>query len=97
MLKPTVNDIVSKLTSVLEGKLTREEVSHWAENWSKFISNESGLSESDLLLWRYMDTISGVDLKDSPLEYLHNEEDIQDWINRINNYSSHISHVNDQK
>lgn len=67
----------------INGAKVDEEVSNWAETWTKVFMDETGLSESDLLIWRYLDVVSGIDLKDSPTEYLHNDEDILEWINRF--------------
>lgn len=80
---PTTEEIVKRLKMVLEGSTTREEVSNWAEIWTRVFMDETGLSESDLLIWRYLDVVSGIDLKDSPTEYLHIEEDILEWISRF--------------
>lgn len=81
--KPTVKEIVRRLKLVLDGKISREEVSTWAEHWTQKFMNEFGLSEEDLILWKYLDVVSGIDLKDSPNEYLHVDEDIRDWIKRF--------------
>ncbi|HEY0828897.1 MAG TPA: hypothetical protein VGE40_12435 [Bacilli bacterium] len=83
MERPTVEEIVKRLKRVLEGNLNREEVSNWAENWTRKFMDESRLSEKDLLIWKYLDVVSGIDLKDSPTEYLHIDEDIKDWIKRF--------------
>lgn len=77
---PTVEEIIKRLNLVLEGSLTREEVSNWAEYWSRKFIDEHGLSEYNLLVWKYLDVVSGVDLKDSPISYLHSDEDIVEWI-----------------
>lgn len=80
MDKPTVEEIIKQLNLVLEGSLTREEVSNWAEYWTRKFIDEQGLSEYNLLVWKYLDVVSGVDLKDSPTSYLHTDEDIMEWI-----------------
>ncbi len=83
MGKPTIKEIVKRLNRVLEGTLTREEVSTWAETWTRSFLDADGLKESDLTIWKYLDVVSGIDLKDSPTEYLHIEEDIKEWIERF--------------
>jgi len=83
MEKPTIKEIVKRLNMVLEGTLTREEVSTWAEIWTHSFMDADGLKESDLTIWKYLDVVSGIDLKDSPTEYLHIEEDINEWIKRF--------------
>lgn len=83
MEKPTIKEIVKRLNMVLDGTLTREEVSTWAETWTRLFMDADGLKESDLTIWKYLDVVSGIDLKDSPTEYLHIEEDIKEWIERF--------------
>jgi hypothetical protein len=34
-------------------------------------------------VWKCLDVVAGIDLKDSPSEYLHNEQDIKEWITRF--------------
>ncbi|WP_234399716.1 hypothetical protein [Paenibacillus popilliae] len=81
--KPTVEEIVRRLKSVLQGNLSREEVSNWAEYWTRKFRDEFNLNEEDYLMWEYLDVVSGIDLKDTPTEYLHIDEDILDWIKRF--------------
>lgn len=83
MGKPSIQEIVKRLKMVLEGNLTREDVSTWAENWTRSFMDADGLEESDLTIWKFLDVVSGIDLKDSPTEYLHIEEDIREWIERF--------------
>ncbi|WP_042228208.1 hypothetical protein [Paenibacillus popilliae] len=78
--KPTVEEIVRKLKSVLQGHLSREEVSNWAGYWIRKFRDEFNLNEEDLLIWKYLDVVLGIDLKDTPTEYFHIDEDILDWI-----------------
>ncbi|WP_245917248.1 MULTISPECIES: hypothetical protein [Bacillus] len=79
-MEPTVEEIIKRLNLVLNGSLTREEVSNWAEYWTRKFMDEQGLSERKLLVWKYLDVVSGIDLKDSPTSYLHTFEDIMEWI-----------------
>ena len=37
---------------------------------------------TDEIVWELLQIVSGVDLKDSPDEYLHVEQDIKDWIDK---------------
>ncbi|AFQ43924.1 hypothetical protein [Desulfosporosinus meridiei] len=83
MIKPTLEDIIEKLELVDEGKLSREEISNWAERTSQFFESEGTLSEKDISIWKSLDVVMGIDIKDSPEEYLHNEIDIRNWITRF--------------
>jgi hypothetical protein len=81
MSQPTREEIIDKLKMILLGKLTREEVADWASEY--VMQDEPNIS--DETVWELLQTVSGVDLKDSPDEYLHVEQDIIDWINKYSN------------
>jgi transcription initiation factor IIE alpha subunit len=76
MNQPTVNEILDRLNSVLNGELTREEASDWASYY--VMADEPTID--DKIVWDLLKIISGIDVLDSPTSYLHNEEDIKDWI-----------------
>jgi hypothetical protein len=65
---------------IIEGSLSREEVADWASEY--VMQDEPGITDKEV--WQPLQITSGVDLKDSPDEYLHVEQDIIDWINRFN-------------
>lgn len=81
MSQPTREEIIDKLKMILLGKLTREEVADWASEY--VMQDEPNIS--DETVWELLQIVSGVDLKDSPDEYLHVEQDIIDWINKYSN------------
>jgi hypothetical protein len=81
MRQPTREEIIDKLKMILLGKLTREEVADWASEY--VMQDEPNIP--DETVWELLQIISGVDLKDSPDEYLHVEQDIIDWINKYSN------------
>lgn len=81
MSQPTIEEIVKKLNMIFEGKLSREEVSDWA---SEYVMQDEPCIE-DETVWEFLQVVSGVDIKDSPEEYLHVEQDLEDWIKK---YSS---------
>jgi hypothetical protein len=76
MNQPTVSEIIKSLKSVLVGKMTREEVSDWAS----FYVMADNPSINDENVWDLLILLSGIDVLDSPTTYLHNDEDINDWI-----------------
>ena len=59
--------------------ISREEVSEYA---MYFIRNDSVYDIRDKDLCRILDLASGIDLKDSPTDYLHDEQDIMEWIQK---------------
>jgi len=83
MQSPTIEELIMKLQQVLEGGLSREEVSDWAMKASEVYERESSLSQHEISLWKCLDVVGGIDLKDSPSEYLHNEQDIKGWITKF--------------
>ncbi|MCA1063034.1 DNA-binding protein [Rossellomorea sp. AcN35-11] len=78
MRQPTKEEIISKLELILKGTISREEVADWA---SEYLMQDE-LNITDEIVWELLQIVSGVDLKDSPDEYLHVEQDIKDWINK---------------
>lgn len=81
MRQPTKEEVVDKLKMILQGKLTREETADWVSEY--VMQDEPNIS--DETVWELLQIVSGVDLKDSPDEYLHVEQDIIDWINKYSN------------
>lgn len=77
---PSLSDIIEKLELVLKGFLTREEVSDWA---AAFILDDE-LKIYDQNLFNLLNLVFGMDLKDSPTEYLHTEIEIKKWIEKYN-------------
>jgi hypothetical protein len=78
MNQPTVSEVIERLKSVLNGELTREEVSEWA---SYYVMADDPTID-DEIVWDLLKIISGIDILDSPTSYFHNEEDIKDWIRK---------------
>jgi F420-0:gamma-glutamyl ligase len=81
MRQPTKEEIIDKLKMILQGKPTREKVADWASEY--VMQDEPNIS--DETVWGILQIVSGIDLKDSPDEYLHVEQDIIDWINKFSN------------
>lgn len=75
-IQPTIVEVVNQLQAILKGTISREEVADWAGFW--VMADE--LDVEDALLWKLLKQAAGVDLKDSPVSYLHDEADIWSWI-----------------
>ena len=73
---PTILEVVNRLQAILKGTISREEVADWAGFW--VMADEPDIE--DALLWKLIKQAAGVDLKDSPVSYLHDEADIRSWI-----------------
>lgn len=78
MGKPTKEEIIDKLNKILQGTLSREDVADWASEY--VMQDEPNIT--DETVWEFLKVVSGVDIKDSPEEYLHAEQDLEDWIKK---------------
>ncbi|PAD10206.1 hypothetical protein CHH78_02505 [Shouchella clausii] len=78
MEEPTKKEIIDKLELVLQNKLTKEEVADWA---SKYVMTDDH-PVNDLTVFRFLKTVSGLDTLLGPEEYMYDDEDIKDWINK---------------
>lgn len=76
MEQPTCEEILNKFKFILQGKVTREEVADFA---SYYVFQDTPNIENELT-WKLLTIACGVDLKNSPDDYLHDEQDIKDWI-----------------
>lgn len=80
-----IDEVIKKLEQVLEKQLTREEVSEWAYErmaaleWMEEKEGRS-LTKKELAVFRFLTTVYGMDLQNSPDEYFHVEDDFRDWI-----------------
>lgn len=80
-----ISEIITKLEMVLENQLTREEVSDWvyeqmtAMEWREEKENRA-LTKDQLAVFHCLTTVYGMDLKNSPTEYFHVDDDFRDWI-----------------
>ncbi|WP_346243230.1 hypothetical protein MKZ19_11405 [Shouchella clausii] len=81
MKEPTKNEIINKLKLVLQNKLTKEEVADWA---SKYVMTYDHLV-TDLAVFKFLIVVSGLDTLESPGEYMYDDSDIKDWINKYSN------------
>ena len=81
MEQPSKQEMVSKLQKILNGELTREEVSNWA---MLYIDNDK-LEIDDLSVWDFLKKIGGIDVIEAPDVYLYGDEDLNKWISESNN------------
>lgn len=87
----TINVEMVKMITVqlLNKERSREQVAEWAFDLMKADDNnelEYEPMQDEELLWDSIDFLQGVDLKDTPNSYLHNEEDIQGFLQKISDY-----------
>jgi hypothetical protein len=67
------------LLDLLTGRRSRDEVANWAGTWVY----EPFPAVEDDLVWSTLQELVGADLKISSSEYLHNEADFHEWLDRV--------------
>lgn len=75
-------DLISKISDVLAGLLTRKDVSEWAVN----IFNDDNIRLSDPIIIKYLQILGGIDLPAPDREYLYMNEDLEEWIIELRKY-----------
>ena len=78
---PTREQVRQKLHDVLVGRISREDASSWADTWVV----DSDPDVDDFVVWKALTQLSGVDLRVNATDYLHNEADIHDWLDKVEN------------
>lgn len=76
---PTRAEVRERLLDLLSSRCTREEVADWAASWIR----EATPDVSDAVVWSALKELSGADLKSGPDEYLHEESDFHQWLDRL--------------
>lgn len=77
--EPSREQIRQQLLDLLAGRLTREEVADWASEWVR----EPEPVVQDPVVWEALKQLSGADLRESPLDYLHSDADFHEWLDRV--------------
>lgn len=76
---PSHEDVRQKFLDILDGRISREDASTWANTWVV----EEKAEVDDPVVWEALKALSGVDLRVNSTEYLHNEADIHRWLNPV--------------
>jgi hypothetical protein len=76
---PSKADLIDKLRALIEGKLSREVIASWANQWILLPDPP----DMDAKVWEGLTNLSGADLKVAADTYLHNEEDMQSWLEAV--------------
>ena len=72
---PTRNEARRMLSDLADGTITRERASAWA---SKYVLQD--VNVRDEVVWQAIKRSLGADLKTSPSDYLHGEDDFLAWL-----------------
>ncbi|MED1575514.1 MULTISPECIES: DNA-binding protein [Bacillus] len=78
MDEPKMLDCLNKIRKVLEGTMTREQISDWVE---VYVSADDPEIDDDQV-WDMLVLLSEINLKDSPNSYLHSVDDLNDWLEK---------------
>lgn len=80
---PTLADVAARLRDLIEGSMSRRDVSLWARPWLI----EESRTVSDDTVWRALMWLGGADLKGDPAdperEYLYEEVDFRSWLEEV--------------
>jgi len=81
-----LESIKSKISDVLNSKISREAASNWATKIRK-AGDDRALeyvpTSDEEKIWKGIIYIEGIDTKDSPDSYLHNNHDIEDFLHTL--------------
>lgn len=73
--------VISYITGLIQGSVTREEAADWATMHIKDLSADYS---SHAALWTALDRLAGADLQQAPGVYLHDEDDFRSWLTDLN-------------
>lgn len=77
MKQPSMEELLEKLSAVLEGRLTREEVSDWA---FEYVCSDR-IQVRDFLAWDLLAVMAALDMPDFDRpQYLYSEKDLHAWL-----------------
>jgi hypothetical protein len=81
-----IQELKDVLRNVLDKKISREAASDWAFKLRE-AEDDNNLEyipkDSEALIWDGIKFVEGIDLKDTPNTYLHNEFDIQMFLQKF--------------
>ena len=80
---PTLPEVKAKLTALIAGRISREEVDRWAGQWV-YASESSDMPQA---VWSALLHLAGCDLRHWPgEEYLHTVEQFEEWLGELKAY-----------
>ncbi|WFU83268.1 hypothetical protein QA645_11155 [Bradyrhizobium sp. CIAT3101] len=74
--EPTRSEVREKMLALLGDDTQRQRVADWAAQWVRRL--DPGIE--DAKVWSAIISLSGADLRTSPDEYLHGDEDFASWL-----------------
>lgn len=82
----TINQIQEAFSKLLSEKIARESVADWSSNLQRAFDDRDLIFEpkdAEEQIWDAILFLEGIDLKDAPNSYLHNEKDIQRYYKKF--------------
>ncbi|WP_214824050.1 hypothetical protein [Exiguobacterium algae] len=82
MNRMTLDELIRRLDLVISRKLSREALSDWAYEQMMVLEQKDGFDWSlyDQKVWECLTTLYGMDLLETPTEYLHDDRDLEEWM-----------------
>lgn len=76
---PTRQEVEAKLSKLLSGNASREEVAEWAAKWVRMPAP----NVEDRLVWKALTRLSGADMISTDRPYLYDENDFTSWLKEL--------------
>ena len=74
---PSADEVENKISSLLTGKISRDEADRWAAQWVAATS----CPDMHPAIWKALGRVHGCDLTHGPgLDYLHSNDQIAEWL-----------------
>jgi hypothetical protein len=78
MCFPSRVEVEGHLAALAEGRLSPEEVSHWAR--PLVVDDSTHPTPMDWEVWQMLEALIGADLRVTPNDYLHGVADFEKWL-----------------
>jgi hypothetical protein len=80
---PSIDDVEAKLVDLINGVITREEVSEWASEYIVYDDPQIYPEVENPVVWDAICKLSGADSISTDRLYLHGPEDFRIWLDEI--------------
>lgn len=82
------SDVINIYQAIIDGRMTRGDADRWA--YARVNADESSsliFIEDEDVLRKHLMFIYGIDSQESPGEFIHSDEELNDWLNKAVNQS----------
>jgi hypothetical protein len=78
---PTRAEVDNRLSQLLVGQTSREEVAEWAAKWVRMANP----NVEDLRVWKALTRLSAADMISTDRPYLYDKQDFDAWLRELRN------------